>query len=692
MNLWALISLTAAITTFTVGIISFKSEGESPLFLIFTLMCFSFALHSFAEYEFLLAESYGRAKFWMAIGSLWAISISISLHFILIYTGKWKRFRNPVILITYFSAVVIAILNLSTNLITVWPVKMDYGWTYTIPEEAVFFYLVSFWAFIIAMVNMVLLFFHYRQAKDRALKRQVLFILIGSLVLIILVISLDFLSLVGDENFPNLFSLGVLLSTLIISYAIIKYRIFSINLPETIKHVLSSMSDVLVIVNTNGEITGMNTVVAKRLGYSDTELNGNMLAILFPDSEWQKINNENDGSFNLNNVNGKEFELIDKKGKRIPFLVSLSKIKNRRKMSEGFILLGMDLSERKEIEEELRISEGKYRTLVENLSEGIVVVDKNEIFTFANPKAEKIFGVDPGDLVGQNLENFMDSKNSLILREQAKIRRQGLKESYKVEIINPVEGKHFIYITASPVLNKDGVFEGSFGVIRDITEQIRAEKKISTALKEKEILLKEIHHRVKNNLQIIASMLNMQIRVMKDKEASILLKESRGRIYSMSLIHENLYQSDKITFIEIKEYVNKLAANLLHSFGISSNKISLKIDINSIYLNINQAIPIGLILNELITNSFKYAFKPNMRGVIKIEISIDKTEQITLVYFDNGVPFSENIDITGSETIGLRLIDTLARQLNASLDFPDRSDKSYIIKFFKQQIDREMEK
>jgi PAS domain S-box-containing protein len=195
--------------------------------------------------------------------------------------------------------------------------------------------------------------------------------------------------------------------------------------------------------------------------------------------------------------------------------------------------------------------------------------------------------------------------------------------------------------------------------MNDITERKRAEEKIQAALKEKEILLREIHHRVKNNMQIISSLLRLQSKYIKDKEYRVLFEESQNTIRSMSLIHEKLYNSEDISKVDFKEYIGDLVNSLFHSYGVNTSLITTKINIENVSLGIDFAIPCGLIINELITNSLKYAFPDGRKGEIKIAFSKINENIYELFVGDNGIGIPEEIDIGNTESLGLRLVTML---------------------------------
>ncbi|MBT4090996.1 MAG: sensor histidine kinase [Deltaproteobacteria bacterium] len=218
------------------------------------------------------------------------------------------------------------------------------------------------------------------------------------------------------------------------------------------------------------------------------------------------------------------------------------------------------------------------------------------------------------------------------------------------------------------------------GTIMDITEKKKNEELIKASLKEKETLLQEIHHRVKNNLTVVASLLNLQANSMEDESLKAALSDSQSRVQAMSAIHETLYQSENLSAIDMNIYLSKLGHDVARNYRIGS-QVNLKVEAENISIGAKQASPIGLIINELITNSFKYAFPVTEDGEIKI--NLQKTEdQIELEYADNGIGMPEGLDWKNSDTLGLKLVRTLVEnQLNGSINLESDNGTRFIIKF-----------
>lgn len=217
----------------------------------------------------------------------------------------------------------------------------------------------------------------------------------------------------------------------------------------------------------------------------------------------------------------------------------------------------------------------------------------------------------------------------------------------------------------------------------------QAEEKLKAALEEKEVLLKEIHHRVKNNMQIIYGLLNLQSGQIKDEMVLDMIKETQCRIKSMALVHEQLYQSKNLAEIEFGGYVQKLVFGLLHSYKIDPDFIKGEIDAENIFLNINTAIPCGLIINELVSNALKHAFSDKKGGdgrehsgrKIRVRFSSDRNSNFTLIVSDNGKGFPKDLDFRNTKSLGLQIVTTLVEQLEGNIKIQKKNGTSFRIEF-----------
>jgi Signal transduction histidine kinase len=208
----------------------------------------------------------------------------------------------------------------------------------------------------------------------------------------------------------------------------------------------------------------------------------------------------------------------------------------------------------------------------------------------------------------------------------------------------------------------------------------KAEEKIEESLKEKEMLLKEIHHRVKNNLSVISSLLNLQSGYIKDKEDLELFRESQTRAKSMALIHERLYQSEDLKRIDFSDYIKTLASDLFRTYAVDPTRINLKMDLEIILLDINTSIPLGLILNELVSNAMKYAFPDDEKGEINIKLK-SKDDQYTLTVSDSGVGLPDELDFDKIDSLGLQLVNSLTNQIDGTVELDMTHGTKFTITF-----------
>jgi PAS domain S-box-containing protein len=340
---------------------------------------------------------------------------------------------------------------------------------------------------------------------------------------------------------------------------------------------------------------------------------------------------------------------------------------------------------------ELEISEAKVRELIETVNDWIWEVDTEGKYVYASPRVKDILGYDPHELIGKTPFSLMPPGEAEKIRAAFEEIAAGGKPFDSLENINIHKNGGTVVLETSgvPVLDHEGRLMGYRGVDRDITERKKAEEKLKASLNEKELLLREIHHRVKNNMQIISSLLRHQMVSMKDREEIDIFRDSQDRINSMALIHEQLYQSNNLMNINFSEYVKHLVNGLFQTYGVAAGKVASKIIINDISLGVDTAIPCGLVINELVSNSLKHAFPEGREGVIEISIKKSKDSDaddhdFKLTVKDNGAGIPENIDIRETRSLGLQLVTILAEhQLRGKIEI-GRSDGTEFNIFFNE--------
>ncbi|MCK4732507.1 MAG: PAS domain-containing protein, partial [Methanophagales archaeon] len=305
------------------------------------------------------------------------------------------------------------------------------------------------------------------------------------------------------------------------------------------------------------------------------------------------------------------------------------------------------------------------RHLIESSPDFQVALDKDGRIMDVNETFEKIISKSREDIIGVSIYEYLPEEETekaiAEIFEKGKVRN--------IELTADIPGKEALLCNFSGTVFTTPEEElGIYVTGRDITEQRRAEDQLKASLKEKEVLLQEIHHRVKNSLQVVSSLLNMQARAAKDKDVKDILSESRNRINTMALIHSQLYESENLSEINMKGFMDKLLVQLLQIHSVPDRKITPVFHALDCSLPISIAVPVGLIANEFLTNAFKHAFVNRKEGRIEVCLSASEKGAVNLTVSDDGIGLPEGFDINASKTLGLHVVKVLVEdQLGGNL-------------------------
>ncbi|MGZ7068359.1 MAG: sensor histidine kinase [Methanobacterium sp.] len=372
------------------------------------------------------------------------------------------------------------------------------------------------------------------------------------------------------------------------------------------------------------------------------------------------------------------------------------------------------LEENKEI---LEKRETHLRLITDNMMDMVTRCDFRGIYQYVSPSSSKLLGYEPYELLGKNALDFVHPDDVQSLKESF-IKAEDNKDANEIEYRYKKASGRYIWIqtVGKPIFNQEDVYQGFICSSRNVDDRKNAEEQIKTSLEEKKVLLQEIHHRVKNNMQIVSSLLSLQSRYIEDEKALDVFKESQNRVMSMAMIHESLYQDQNLARINFDEYIRKLVSGLFNSYNVNSGLIMPQMDLCKVSLDIDTAVPCGLILNELVTNSLKHAFPvtdgrgptdesfisptaysserenekfsdstadghDSKEGIINIILSRESEEVLKLIISDNGVGFPENVDFQNTSSLGLQLVNTLINQINGTIELRNGNETEFIIKF-----------
>ncbi len=345
--------------------------------------------------------------------------------------------------------------------------------------------------------------------------------------------------------------------------------------------------------------------------------------------------------------------------------------------------LESEIQDRNRAEEAMMLSEHRLSDIINFLPDATFAIDLEGCVIAWNKAIEEMTGVPAEQMTGKGgyeyalpfygirrpvLIDFVSKNEEEAEKQYPGVVKRGGKLISETHVPLLYGGKGaYLWFIASPLFDTKGDLIGAVESIRDITDRKIAEGKVRHTLEEKDVLLQEIHHRVKNNLQVVSALIELQIQYMRDKNSINTLRDSQNRIRTMALIHETLYRSHDISKVEFQMYIKKLVDALFDTYSIDESTIQTIYDVDSVLLDVDTAIHCGLIVNELVSNTFKHAFPDGRNGTITIGFHRTGPD-FTLTYADNGVGIPEGIDFENTESLGLKLVSLLStEQLDGSI-------------------------
>lgn len=427
-----------------------------------------------------------------------------------------------------------------------------------------------------------------------------------------------------------------------------------------------------------------NQQYADVFGYDSPELLKDVhIQQLVHEEDWQLVKSEVEARLTgKKDVSHYRFRGVKKNGDPLKVEVMGSRISYQGLDAvQGTI---QDITEKFQAEIALKESEEKYRTLVENSADAIFMVDKEGKLLSFNEAALGLVDKSRDQIIGLRISDLFPKKiGNAYTRRISSTFESGKAATHDGQFLL---GKKELWISTSlsPVKDSKGQTVAVIGMTRDVTEKRKSEEKIRTTLEEKVVLLKEVHHRVKNNLQIISSLLNLQATKIDDEATLAMFDETRNRVRSMALVHDELYHSQDFANVDFSQYIRNLIKGLYSVYNTQTGRVELKVVVEQVSLGMDIAIPCGLLINELISNALKHAFPSTYsgRGYIQISLKRLKEKTIEIVVKDNGIGLPKDFDIKKTESLGLHLVTILAEdQLLGDLNYSSRNGTRFRIRF-----------
>lgn len=446
---------------------------------------------------------------------------------------------------------------------------------------------------------------------------------------------------------------------------------------EHFRLLVASVQDYAIfMLDTAGCVVSWNKGAERIKGYSAEEILGKHFSVFYTPEDIEQKVPERELQFARDGHFENEGWRVCKDGSRFLAHISMTPLRDVDGKLRGFAKVTRNISSRHKMEQ-------RFRQVVESAPNAIVMINSDGVIEMVNTQTERIFGYLRSEMLGQSIELLIPTR----FRQQ----HPGLRNFFFSDPHSRPMGKgRDLYALRKdgsefPVeigLNPIETDEGTkvLSAIVDISDRKQKEQKIEAALEEKNILLGEIHHRVKNNLQIVHSLLDLQSTRINDEAVLEMLRDSQNRIRSMALIHQTLYQSNDFARVNFSNVLEVLVPSLMESYGVDSGAVEFSINANEVLLPLNLAIPCGLVINELVTNALKHGFPAHRAGKISIEL-LKQDDQVLLAVSDNGVGVPPDFDITKRTTLGLQLVSLLADQINAQLTIEKANPTRFALKF-----------
>ncbi len=431
---------------------------------------------------------------------------------------------------------------------------------------------------------------------------------------------------------------------------------------------LNQIQDMITATDLDGKITYVNEAETRIMGKKRDELIGAYVSGYGEDTSRGASQQEIiDKTRELGEWRGFVVN-FDSEGREVLLDVRTRLLRDEQENPIGMVGISTDITELRRIEKELIQNEARLRAIFNSAQDVIYLKDRGGRYTHVNQAMEQFFEMKAGQIIGKTDEELFPREQ---VEEIIDIDRQIFSgRPHRGEFTRYIKGAEKIVETIkTPVWDEDGTINGLCGVTRDMTEHHRMRQQIETALEEKEVLLRELYHRTKNNMQVIASIISLRKSVEKNERLKEVLNELENKIYSMALVHQKLYQSQDLSKIDVKEYIQDLANLILNSFNQGEQALKINYDLKPVHCLIDTLVPLGIVINELLTNAIKHAFVGRSQGNIYIAAENSDNGELVVEISDDGVGMPEDLEPARTDSIGLQIVKNVVElQLNGRVE------------------------
>jgi len=442
-------------------------------------------------------------------------------------------------------------------------------------------------------------------------------------------------------------------------------------------------ADAMFIHDFDGNFIEVNDAACEKLGYTREELcSMNIRDIDSP--EYQHLITERIEQLNSQGSSFFTTSHKHKEGYTIP--IELHSILINFEGCQRIISTARDISRRKELEHSLENTREKFKNIVDLLPQLVAYTDRDLVYRFINKQYQSFFNTQETSILGKKLPDVIGD-NAFELAEKHVTRAlEGEHVEYLEHYDYKNAGPHYMDGKLIPDYSDDGTIEGYFAILTDITSHIQNMETIKKSLGEKSALLKEIHHRVKNNFQIISSLINYQVNTTSDPVIKDILCDIQNRIFAMATIHEKFYSSESSSSIDFSRFARAITDELCHSCVTGARGLHVQYDLDTVLLGLDESIPLGLILNEAVSNTLKHAFPESGQANKTLTISLKEstTRMVHCTISDNGIGIHGDVDINNPVNFGLSLLHLLSHQLNARITISSETGTHVDVTFLKK--------